>query len=70
MPGERVVFGEPRPPVDPRICATLVRGVDAGVLTQDVCGHDRAYHQGKGRPCSVCRCDGFTTPRDGWKTAE
>jgi hypothetical protein len=70
MPGERLIFGDPPPPVDPRICATLVRGNDAGVLTQDVCGHERDHHQGKGRPCIACPCQGFTTPSSGWRTAE
>lgn len=70
MPGQRLDFGDPLPPVDPRVCATLVLGADAGVLTQDVCGHERHLHQGKGRPCIECPCRGFTTPRDGWKAAE
>lgn len=69
MTTDRITFGDPPPPVDPRICATLVRGVDAGVLTQDVCSHDRRQHDGKGRGCRLCACAGFTTPRDGWSDA-
>lgn len=64
MPGERLVFGDPPPPLDPRLCATLVRGSAAGVLTQDICSHDRRAHDGKGRGCRTCACPGFTTPRD------
>lgn len=70
MPGKRLTFGDPLPPVDRNRCASLVRGSDAGVLTQDVCQHERHLHQGKGRPCLACACPGFTTPRDGWRTAE
>lgn len=70
MTADRLTFGDPPPPVDRNRCASLVRGNDAGVMTQDVCQHDRRDHHGKGRPCRHCACRGFTTPNDGWRPAE
>ncbi len=63
MPADRLVFGDPPPPLDPSLCASLVRGRDGDVLTQDVCSHPRRQHEGKGNGCRLCACRGFTTPR-------
>jgi hypothetical protein len=64
--GERPVFGvHVVDPSDRDLCATLVRGSDGGVLTQDICGHGRRDHRPRSGPragCAECGCRGFSAP--------